>query len=307
MFSQSQPSQSEPLLNLTKIKTAPTLPIPPPPSFKITYAFPAQILSRITKSDTTEHFPTPETHLSFQPSESWKTDSEKTSSMNENEYCLMEPSSGRMNISSTQKDELNQIKDATSVHDSNPKITKIKINNINSEYKSKDEEYSMVDKTSSKVVNKYYNTMESSSQPTEDYCVMDATKKNKDFKFWKNSDEYCLMEKRLSLNNNTKYSSQDQEYSGPNQLSLSGAQTNKPTPKWGLMLFSVKSAPSQQSNLSPESPKPTKQTAGEDAGFQFEYSHSESPSRSNLENRRVSFSPEICPNSRSQVDLQVAY
>ena len=189
------------------------------------------------------------------------------------------------------------------------------------DYKTEDV-YNITNNVSKKVIDEYY-VMDLSLPENEDYCIMETTTKNK-MKKRKNPEEYCLMEKKsqgmnliLPQSDNTKPTDENQEYctmfpksvpTKPNHLNLSGRQTK--SSKLGLTLFtgtSVPQGPSFQSNLSPISPQPCKldRGTGDEAGLQFEYSRSGSPARSYLENRRVSFSPDSEPKSRSRVDLQV--
>ena len=194
------------------------------------------------------------------------------------------------------------------------------------EYKIKEDKtedvYNMTNNVSKMVIDEYY-VMDSSLPEVEDYCIMETTKKN-EMKNRKNPDEYCLMEKKsqgmnviIPQSDKTKPTDENQEYctmfpksvpTKPNHLNLSGRQTK--SSKLGLTLFTGTSVPqgsSFQSNLSPISPQPCKldRGTGDEAGLQFEYSRSGSPSRSYLENRRVSFSPDSEPKSKSRVDLQV--
>ena len=181
--------------------------------------------------------------------------------------------------------------------------------------------YNITNNVSKKVIDEYY-VMDLSLPENEDYCIMETTTKNK-MKKRKNPEEYCLMEKKsqgmnliLPQSDNTKPTDENQEYctmfpksvpTKPNHLNLSGRQTK--SSKLGLTLsgISVPQGPGFQSNLSPISPQPCKldRGTGDEAGLQFEYSRSGSPARSYLENRRVSFSPDSEPKSRSRVDLQV--
>ena len=192
------------------------------------------------------------------------------------------------------------------------------------EYKIKEDKtedaYNMTNNVSKRVIDEYY-VMDSSLPENEDYCIMETTKKN-EMKNRKNPDEYCLMEKKSQGMNviippSDKTKPTDQDYctmfpksvpTKPNHLNLSGLQTK--SSKLGLTLFTATSVPqgsSFQSNLSPISPQPFKldRGTGDEAGLQFEYTRSGSPSRSYLENRRVSFSPDSEPKSKSRVDLQV--
>ena len=188
------------------------------------------------------------------------------------------------------------------------------------DYKTEDV-YNITNNVSKKVIDEYY-VMDLSLPENEDYCIMETTTKNK-MKKRKNPEEYCLMEKKsqgmnliLPQSDNTKPTDENQEYctmfpksvpTKPNHLNLSGRQTK--SSKLGLTLsgISVPQGPGFQSNLSPISPQPCKldRGTGDEAGLQFEYSRSGSPARSYLENRRVSFSPDSEPKSRSRVDLQV--